>query len=194
MLRVIASLALLLAAALRPAWGADVQTVNVSEKDGRYTMSFDAVIDVPVDEALRLMLTPGLWPQLSPIIIDAKVLAKDDSGPRKVRVTFYACVFIFCKTIHKTEDITIGTNGHIESLAVPEQSDFSYAHEDWHFLDQHGRTHIHYETEMVPSFFVPPLIGPYIIKSRMEYQLIHTADNLEKLARRPTIRTSNPSQ
>lgn len=173
--------------ALRPGWAVEVRSVTVSEEDGRYVAAFDAVIDAPIDEALRLMLTPGLWPQLSSIIIDAKVLEKDDSGLRKVSVTFYDCIFIFCKTIHKTEDVTTGADGHIESQAIPEQSDFSYAHEDWYVFAEDGRTHIRYKTEMVPSFFVPPLIGPYVIKSHMRTQLIHIATNVEELAR-PMVR------
>lgn len=183
MLRAIAAaMALLLSSALNPVWGAAVRAVDVSEEDGRYVASFDAVINAPMDKALPLMLTPGRWPQLSPLIVDAKVLEKGDDGPRKVSITFYDCIFIFCKTIHKTEDITILADGHIESLAIPEQSDFIYAREDWHIFAEDGRTHIRYKTEMVPDFFVPPLIGPYFIKSHLRSHLIGIADNLEKIA------------
>jgi hypothetical protein len=182
MLRAIAAaMALLLSSILSPAWGAVVRAVDATEEDGRYVASFDAVIDAPMDRVLPLMLTPGRWPQLSPLIVDAKVLEKADNGPRKVSITFYDCIFIFCKTIHKTEDITIMADGHIESLAIPEQSDFSYAREDWHIYAEAGRTHIHYKTEMVPDFFVPPLIGPYFIKSHLRSHLIDIANNLEKL-------------
>lgn len=173
----------LMSTAFSPAWGAEVRNVDVSEEDGRYVASFDAVIDAPMDEVLPLMLTPGRWPQLSPLIVDAKVLEKGDNGPRKVSITFYDCIFIFCKTIHKTEDIIIMSDGHIESLAIPEQSDFSYAREDWRISAEAGRTHILYKTEMVPDFFVPPLIGPYFIKSHLRSHLINIANNLEKLAR-----------
>ena len=178
---------------LVPGWGADVQSVTVSEKDGRYTASFDAVIDAPLDKSRRLMLTPGRWPQLSPIIVDAKTLEKSGDMPSKVSITFYDCIFIFCKTIHKTEDITILADGRIESLAIPEQSDFSYAREDWHIFAEDGRTHIHYKTEMVPTFFVPPLIGPYFIKSHLRAHLIHIANNLEMLVQRENKPSSENS-
>jgi hypothetical protein len=173
-------LSLLLTAA--PAWASAVHDVDVSDDDGRYTVSFDAVIDVPADQALRMMLSPSLWPRLAPIIVDAKVLDGDSRSPRKVRVTFRDCILVFCKTIHKTEDVTIGAHGHIETLAIPEYSDFSYAREDWHIFPEDGRTHIRYESEMVPSFYLPPLIGTYIIKSRMRSLLTHTAARLEKQA------------
>jgi hypothetical protein len=175
--------AALVLSALLPAWGAEVRNIEVSEHHGRYTVSFEALVNVPVDRALHLMLTPDLWPQLTPIITDAKVLARDTSGPRRVQVTFHDCVLIFCKTLRKTEDVTIGSDGRIESLAIPAESDFSYASEDWQIVAEDGGTRIRYRSEMVPGFFVPPLIGPYILKSRMRAQLIQTATNLEKLSR-----------
>lgn len=190
MSRHLAACVVLLLTALPPGWAAEVRSVSVSEKDNHYIADFDAVIDAPIGEALRLMLTPGVWPQLSPLIIDAKVLEKGDNGPRKVSVTFYDCIFIFCKTVHKTEDVTIGTDGHIESEAIPGQSDFRYAHEDWHIFAEGDRTRVRYKSEMVPDFFVPPLIGPYFIKSHMRSQLIHIAENLEKLAR-PAVRPAS---
>jgi len=190
MYRHLTTCAVLLLSFLHSGWAAEVRAVSVSEEHGRYTATFDAVIDVPMGKALRLMLTPGLWPQLSPIIIDAKVLEKGDNGPRKVSVTFYDCIFIFCKTIHKVEDVTIGADGHIESRAIPGQSDFSYAHEDWNISAEGGRTHVRYKSEMVPDFFVPPLIGPYFIKSHMRSQLVHIANNLEKLAQ-PAVRPAS---
>lgn len=176
--------ALALSTLLRAAWGAEVRSIEVSEHDGRYTVSFEARVDVPADRALHLMLAPDFWPQLTPVITDAKVLARDASGPRRVQVTFHDCVLIFCKTLRKTEDVTVGRDGRIESLAIPAESDFSYAREDWQIVAEGGGTRIRYRSEMVPGFFVPPLIGPYILKSRMRAQLIQTAANLEKLARR----------
>jgi hypothetical protein len=175
--------ALILSALLPAAWGMELRSVEVGEHDGRYTVSFEARIDVPVDRALHLMLTPDLWPQLSPIITKVKVLIRDAAGPRRVQVTYHDCVLIFCKTLRKTEDVAIGRDGRIESLAIPAESDFSYAREDWQIVAEDGGTRIRYRSEMVPNFFVPPLIGPYILKSRMRAQLTQTAANLEKLSR-----------
>ena len=173
-------LALLL---LRAARGAEVRDLTVHEQDGRYTVEFDATIDAPAEETRRLMLTPKLWHELTPVISGTKVLASDAQGPRRVEITFHDCVLIFCKTVHKTEDITVGKGGHIESMALPDESDFSYAREDWHILPADGHTRIQYRSQMVPSFLVPPVIGPYLLKRRLRHMLLHTAANLEKLTR-----------
>lgn len=182
MFKPIALLTLLLFLAAAPAWASTVRDIKVSDNDGRYSVSFDAVVDVPADQALRMMLSPGLWPRLAPVIVDATVLSSNERGPHVVRITLHDCVLFFCKTIHKTENITVTPHGHIETLAIPEYSDFSYAREDWHIFAEGGRTHIHYESDMTPSFYLPPLIGAYIIKSRMRSLLTHTAANLEKQA------------
>lgn len=187
-------LALLWFSLLLPAArGAELGSVQVQEKDGRYTVEFGALIDATPAATIRLMLTPALWPQLSPIITEAKILASDPRGPRRVAITFHDCVFIFCKTVHKTEDITVADGGRIASLALPGQSDFSYAREDWHIYPVDGRTRIEYRAEMVPSFFVPPVIGPYILKARLRSMLNHTAANVEKLAEHARLAPQAPA-
>lgn len=183
MFRWFALFPLLLLTAARPGWAADVRYIDVSEKDDRYVVSFDAVINAPVDKALRIMLTPALWPKLSSVIVETKVLEGTQGNPRKVSMTLRDCILFFCKTIYKTEEITIKADGYVESLAIPEQSDFSYAREDWHIFAENGMTRIRYNSEMVPSFFVPPLIGPYILKSRIRSQLLQTINRLEIMSR-----------
>jgi len=182
MLRYLSYIALLLLAAIHPARAADVLALDVDEDQGRYTVSFDAVVKAPIAVIYPVMLTPARWPQLSGLIADARVLADLPGGRRKISMTFHDCVLIFCKTFRKVEELSTAGDGRIDTVAIPAQSDFSYASEHWHITADGNNTRIRYRAEMAPSFFVPPLIGPYILKTKMRSLLIHTAENLELLA------------
>ena len=73
-------------------------------------------------------------------------------------------------------------DGNIDTLTLPEQSDFSYAHEHWQISGEGQRTRILYRAEMTPSFYVPPLVGAYILKAKIRSLLLHVTANLETLA------------
>lgn len=176
------SLILLLMLPCRPGWGAEVLTLEVKENDGRYTIRFDAVIDAPREQTLKLLLSPPHWPKLSRMITDAKVLESTPLGPGKVSVTFRDCVLFFCTTVRRVETVAVTGDGHIDTMGIPDQSDFSHSHEHWHIYTDNGRTRVRYDAELVPDFFVPPLIGPYILKSKLSRSLMRTAVKLEQLA------------
>ena len=170
-----------LAAISLPSGAEDIRNLQVTEEHGRYTVSFDAVLNVPVGTARPFMTEPANWPRLSEIITDAVVVEQLGDGGQKVHVSFSACVLFFCKSIRKVEEMRREANGDIVTLALPEESDFDYARERWRIDGDHRHTHVSYEAELVPSFYVPPLIGPYILKTKLQTLLTQTAQNLEGL-------------
>lgn len=160
----------------------EIRNLQVTEQHGRYNVSFEAVLDVPVNKARPLMTQPINWPLLSNIVTEAVVLAQLGDGAQKVHIRFSACVLFFCKRIRKVEEMRIEDGGDIVTVALPDESDFSYARERWHIKGDALHTHVAYEAELVPSFYVPPLIGPILLKHRLQSMLIETARNLERLA------------
>ena len=142
---------------------------------------FDALLDAPRESIYAAIADPAHWPQLSHIVTEAKILGKLPDGQRKVRVTFEDCILIFCQTVHKNETLQASANGHIDTLTIPEQSDFSYAHEHWRISSEGRGTRVRYQAEMTPSFYVPPLIGAYILKAKIHSLLLHVTANLETL-------------
>jgi hypothetical protein len=50
----------------------------------------------------------------------------------------------------------------------PQQSDFAYSREQWQLIPEGDGTLMIYNFEMEPGFWVPPLIGPYVIKRALK--------------------------
>ena len=151
----------------------------MDEHQGRYTIKYDAVLDAPYDRIYEAIANPAHWKQLSRVVSSAEVLAELPDGKRKVSVTFHDCILIFCQTIHKNEILQASRDGNIDTLADPEESDFAYDHEHWQISILDQRTRIQYEVDMTPSFFIPPLFGAYILKSKIRSLLLHITRNLE---------------
>ena len=161
----------------------EIRDLQVSDDDGRYRVSFDALLDAPITKTRPLLTEPHNWPRLSDIVSAAGVTSAGADGVQRVYVRFSACVLFFCKTVRKLEEMHTDANGDIITLALPEHSDFRYARERWRISGDDRHTRVQYEAELVPDFFVPPLIGPYLLKSRLRMLLTDTAENLEHLAR-----------
>lgn len=160
----------------------EIRDLQVTNEEGRYRVSFDALLDAPITKTRPLLTEPHNWPRLSDIVSAASVTSTNADGVQQVHVRFSACVLFFCKTVRKIEEMHVGADGDITTLAVPEHSDFRYARERWRISGDDRHTRVQYEAELVPDFFVPPLIGPYLLKSRLQKLLTDTAENLEHLA------------
>jgi len=154
----------------------------VEEQQGLYTVTLDAVLDAPRESILTAIANPGRWPQLSHIITNTEDLGMLTDGRRKVRVTFEDCILIFCQTVHKSETLQSSANGHIDTLTIPGQGDFGYAHEHWQVSAEGSGTRVQYQAVMLPSFYIPPLLGAYILKVKIRSLLRHVTTNLEAAA------------
>ena len=178
------SLALvILASALAiSARAADIRTLKVENHQDRYTIAFDALLDAPHDFVYTAISSPVHWPQLSSIVTTAEVLRELPGDRREINVIFKDCILIFCQTVHKHETLYVTADGNIETQAIPEQSDFSYAREHWRITGVGRRTRVQYQAEMTPTFFIPPVIGAYIIKAKIRSLLLHVTAKLEALS------------
>lgn len=161
---------------------ASFEQTDVTDTNGRIGMSFSVVLDADPAVVQHHLTDYDRLYQLSDLIVESETLAADwGSGPR-VRIVLRACVLFFCQTMRRVMTVQRTDSSAILRLADPAESDFSYANEIWR-VHPHGRgTRLTYEAEFEPNFFVPPLIGPWLIKLQLRAALEEVVINLERLA------------
>lgn len=175
------SLGLLASAlALQSVQAADVRHLDVVHDRGTYTVSFDVLIDADPGRVRRLLTDYNHLDRLSDTISESRVLAINAAATR-VKVVTHACVLFLCKTVTRVEDAHV-RGDDIETRGVPEQSDFAYARERWRVTRQDAGARVEYQAIFVPSFYVPPFVGPLLIKAAMRDELNTAARRLEALA------------
>jgi hypothetical protein len=91
-------------------------------------------------------------------------------------------VLIFCKTVKRVVDIEARPQTEITVTDDPAFSNFSYAVERWRVGAEDSRTRLNYSAEVVPEFFIPPLIGPPVVKYFLRREIRLTALAVEALA------------
>jgi hypothetical protein len=175
-------LIIILAALCAQAPAATITRTDVSENNGKYTVSFEAVVDADSRRVRQLMTDYAHLDRLSKTIIENRVL-ETGTDKQRIRLVVRSCILFFCKTIKRVEDIETLKNGDIVSIAIPQLSDFHYALEHWQILAEQNQTRIKYRAELQPSFYIPPLIGPWLVKFKIRDELATSTAILENLAR-----------
>ncbi|KPV41148.1 hypothetical protein AN478_04425 [Thiohalorhabdus denitrificans] len=151
------------------------------EQDGRaYTVQFEAVVEAPPDRVFALLTDYDRLEQLNPSIIEAERLGMA-GGMERVRTVLESCVAFFCRQMERIEEITTRHQRTIESRVVPEASEVESGSTRWELAAVTEGTRIRFRTRMVPEFWVPPVIGPWAIRSNLESDLRVLIRRLEEL-------------
>lgn len=154
---------------------------DVKHSGGHYTVTFEVLLDADSGAVRRLMTDYANLSQLSQRIVESRIVSTQEKQTR-VELVLRDCISVFCRTLRKVEDVKILAGGDMVTQALPELSDFRYAWEHWRIEDEYPRTRITYRSELALNFFVPPVIGPAMIVSKVREELESTANKLEKLA------------
>lgn len=169
-------------AALSSAEAANVVGTRVTHDNGRYVVNFDVRIEADEASVRRQLTDYTHYTRLSDSITESRIVRTYSTTRVRVAVRLDSCILIFCKTVNIVREVETLKNGDIVTEADPAESDFSEARERWRISGDKGATRLIYDAELVPSFYVPPLIGPWLLKSRIRRELRTTAERLELLA------------
>ncbi len=145
-------------------------------------IAFTVHLDADAGRIRELMTDHNHLDRLSDTVTTSQVLEVLADGSRRIKLDMRACVLFLCKTVRRVQKVTTLANSDITTSAIPELSDFARAHEHWRIQGQQKGTRIHYWAELAPSFFVPPWLGPYLIKQAIRRELVTAAQRLESLA------------
>ncbi len=159
-----------------------VLTAVVTHESGFYFIEVDALVAIPERRARQLLTDYNHLHRVNPAVEVSEVLAERGSGDYRVRTVTRACVWFFCKSIHQVQDVIEGADGSITAIVVPEQSDLRHGYARVDLWEEAEGTRILIRSEVEPDFWIPPLIGPWVIKRKLRSEALDTVANLERLA------------
>jgi carbon monoxide dehydrogenase subunit G len=176
------------ALALAVACGADaarIESIVVSHAAGHFTVAAIMLLDAP-PAAVRAALTDfAHLRRLSPSILESRVVGETADGPLVFTVS-KACAMWFCRELRKTELVTV-RGDEIVAIAVPgadgEESTVTHSLTRWRLTPLGAGTRVEITSEVDPAFFVPPLLGPPLVKKTMKRETEALAHGLESAAR-----------
>ena len=175
---------LLVLAATQYAAAAELRSVDVEYEDGQYSMVSIAWLDAGLSDTFHVFSRWDYSTQFSSAVVEARDLEPDESGRPGYFVRNRGCILFFCKSMVRQGYVEAELNRDLRAIANPQHSDFQFFEESWEFAEERGGTRVRYKLRMEPDFWVPPAIGPYLIKRKLKNDGGEALDRIEAIARR----------
>jgi hypothetical protein len=175
-----ASLCLLLLA--QPADPADLRTVEVKREEDRYSLKSEAYFAASPKDIYRVLTDYDLFEQFSSAYVETRNAGRDDQGRPRFFTRMQGCVLLFCRSFVRHGYLLLTPHSEIVAIAEPADSDFRYSREHWRLEGEGSGTLLIYDFEMEPGFWVPPVIGPYVIQRSLRSGGSDAIDRIEALA------------
>jgi hypothetical protein len=167
---------------------ADIKTIEIKKMKNVYHMHINATVDADVDSVIRIITDFENLPLINPYLKESKLLDTQEDERTTVNMLTEICVLFLCYNTRHVQTFHFIENGILFSRIIPEKSDFQAGWMRWEIKEIDSNkispvTKIKLDIEMVPDFFVPPVIGPYQIKRIMLKMTRAIIINLEKEAK-----------
>jgi hypothetical protein len=159
---------------------AELEQVSVTRFNDLYLLDFIVLIDVSETNVRGVLEDPDRYVFINPAIRDIEQLPGPNQDALRVRFHVNECVWFFCVEYINVYDVEVRENQDIAVRLVPEMSDFEVSNTLWHTeVLSETKTRLRFYGEIKPSFWVPPLIGMPIIKSRLRELAMLSAHRME---------------
>lgn len=161
---------------------ADIRSITATSEYGIYTLEFDAVIMADFATVRRIVTDYDQLHRLSKSILESRSLDIDDSGNGRRKLVTETCILLFCFDAILVEDVRVTGQQLITTTIIPDLSDFAFGRSYWHLVPESGNTLLRFQSVMEPSFWIPPVIGPWLIKNWMREEVREIILNIERQA------------
>ncbi len=160
----------------------EVYTALVTHQSGSYFVEVDALISAPEPAVRHLLTDYEHLSRVNPAIESSEILLERKAGDYQVRTVTKACVWFYCKHIHQVQNVIESQDGSITAVVVPELSDFQHGYARVNIWQEPDGTRVLIRSEVRPDFWIPPIIGPWLIKRKLRSEALETVQNLERVA------------
>lgn len=189
-------------AALPPAAGAaEVQHLQVSRDGARYQVQLDVRLQAPGPAAFAILSDLSTLPRLNPAVQSVTARPGAPAGAARFETLIRYCFAFFCKDVRQTQDLYVepdASGGRMRAEVLPRRGDLRYGVAHWRLQPcpgagagsgaGAGQSCMHFDATLELDFWVPPLIGPWVIQRKLRDEAVQTSTSVERLvseAQRP---------
>lgn len=164
----------------QPISAGQVNQYNVNHIAGVYTVSFDVEIDKDIDTVREVVTDDANLAQLSDMLVESQVFSSPKDKSKHRLLVARVCFLFVCRKVKLVERIDALNRDAFITTVIPEQCDFKSGTLHWQLtkLADH-RTRLEFHGEEEPDFWIPPVIGPYLVKHLLLKETMVIIANIE---------------
>lgn len=162
---------------------AELRSIEFEREGDRYVANAEIWLDAPREEVYDVLSVWDEAERFSSLIVESRDLARGSDGRPGFYMKNRSCLLFFCKTFVREGWVAREEDLLLSAIADPARSDFELSEETWRFESDDGGTLIRYEMQMNPKFWVPPVIGPYAIRRKIEKDGVEALERIERHVR-----------
>ncbi len=159
-----------------------IDHLQVTHVGQRYQVVMHARMDTTAARAYAVFTDYARLPEINDAILSALPIEGAAAGAQRLRTQVRICVFRFCWVLEQVQDMRKTPPEQLSADVIPELSNLRYGKAAWRIWDDGGRASLTFEAVVEPDFWVPPLIGPWVIERKLRQEAIDTANGIERIA------------
>lgn len=164
---------------------AQPQKVHFSRQDieyfnGRILVDYRVNLDVSISTLKHTLEDFENFSKLSPLIVKSQI--KHNGKDKVIEQVLRPCVLGICYSLKKHQKIHPGENGTTVATIIPQAGHFDSGFERWSVETFNDQTVLNYQADLTPGFFIPPIIGPILLRKFIHKELSDVAHKLSNLS------------
>lgn len=165
-------------------FGAELISIQVDHNRGTYTLNSEVWFDATVEQVYEVFRRWDNSAEFSSAIVESRDVEPDEFGRAQFYVLNRICILFFCRSFERRGYIEFESNQWLLAFTDPDTSDFYRSDERWDFIEKDGGTVVIYDLKTKPKFWIPPGIGPYLIKRKLQRDGSRAINRIEAIAQR----------
>ena len=164
-------------------YAGEIKSATVQYQNGIYSISFEAILAAPQADIFRIVTDYNRLSRLNDMIDTSSLLTQPGHLPAKRKIIIHTCILFYCRQATLVETVNEYNMNTVIAMVVPTESDFEFGESNWQVISLNEQaTQLSLTSQLQPKFWIPPVIGPWLIKKKMIRELYVMVDRLELLA------------
>lgn len=161
--------------------GGEVISVRVHRHEAIYDTVIEAQIEAPPQSVYASLTDYAHLRRISSSIVESRVIEQRDEHIHRIEMVTRLCVLFYCRNLKQIQDMYRGEDGLLTARIAPDGSDFKGGSASWQLSDRQGGTYLVFNASLEPDYWIPPLIGPLLLRHMMHREAVSTVAGLERL-------------